>query len=447
MDVDSAGSSPSSPPEPPSEPVDSSSSGSSSSSSTDSASSPDQASASSGNAGAAAAAAPSPEFTSARNADSFSAANGDGVQAAKATGGASAGGAAALDRNADGFEPAKAAAGGPDLTGAPAAASPTGAQADQARAGAPQQLASAQPPAQTQPDPATRQRVEDQVAQRLNGAGDTRDVTDRLARALGNGDMRRGMDALDRALRDGRLNLGLAGINGPWGGQRNQDTLEALRRDMSAATGGNVHSVLDNDNGAASANRGAPDERQLAALREVQDLSRQLNLPVDLVSHSNGFNTLRTFLDQNPNAHFGNVTLVNPNIPPNFQDTQRGFNAMVNQSDHVRLVTSIADGVVPLSGAGRNGNGSVWQQQVNAAAAAGVPDITVLNRAGHGVDSVADQINRPRPNLDFARDPNTGRTVPRDPAAWRQLDYTWSPENGFRHTRPANPFPRIGRAA
>src|SRR6185295_688334 len=238
-----------------------------------------------------------------------------------------------------------------------------------------------------------------------------------------------------------------AGISRPQGGERNQDTLEALRRDMSTTTGGNLHAVLDNDNGALAANRGAPDERQLAALREVQALSQQLNLPVDLVSHSNGFNTLRTFLDQNPNAHFGNITLLNPNIPPNFADTQRGFQAMVNQSDHVRLVTSLSDGAVPLSGAGRNGHGSVWEQQINAAVGAGVPDITVLNRAGHGVDSLADQIGRPRPNLDFARDPATGRTVPRDPAAWRQLNYNWSPENGFQRIQPRpSPFP-VRRAA
>jgi hypothetical protein len=468
MDTGSVDSSPPSPPpDPPSAPVDSSSSGadtsaSSSSTSTDSTSSPSQASGSSGDAGAAAAATPSPEFTRSWTADTFGAANSDSTQAVGATSGASPQGGASLDRNADGFEAAKTAS-GPNLTGAPAdtaaaganptaaaaGASPTaaaGANPTDAAAGAqPQQLASAQQPP-PQPDPATRQRVEDAVTQRLNGAGDARDVTDRLARALGNGDMRRGMEALDRALQDGRLNLGLAGINGPRGGQRNQDTLEALRRDMNGATGGNLHSVLDNDNGALAANRGAPDDRQLAALREVHDLSRQLNLPVDLVSHSNGFNTLRTFLDQNPNAHFGNVTLINPNVPPNFQDTQRGFQAMVNQSDHTRLVTSIADGVVPLSGAGRNGNGSVWEQQINAAARAGVPDITVLNRAGHGVDSVADQINRPRPNLDFARDPATGQTVPRDPAAWRQLNYNWSPQNGFQRI-PVHPFPHIGRAA
>jgi hypothetical protein len=474
MSVDGVDSSPSLPPEPPPEPVSTGSEGAesaSATSSTDSASSPEGVSSSSGSDGAA---APSAEFTRSWNADSFGAANNDGTQAAKTTGDTSAladtaradaaradearadtaRADAARDRNADGFEAAKGS-GRPalDLTGAggtPASAL-GGPNAGARGAQNPGGLAAAQgrpdntlggPPRPTPPqaDPATRQRVETEITRRLGDqGGNARDIADRMARTLGNGDMRRGMDILERGLRNNNLNVGLAGINGAFGGPRTQATLDALQRDMRGATGRGLDTVIDNDNGARAANAGEHNPGQLTALRDVVNLGNQLGIRTDLVSHSNGFNTLRTFLGENPNARLGNVTLVNPNIPPAFADTQRGFQAMVNQSDRVRLITSIGDGVVPMSGAARNGNGAVWQQQINAAAGAGVQDITVLREAGHGVDAVAGQIGAAnRPNLDFARDAN-GRTVPRDPAAWRQQGFTWSAQNGFRPVRQETP--------
>src|SRR6185295_11653023 len=428
------------------------------SSSTDSASSPEQASASSGNAGAAAAAAPSADFTKSWNADSFGSAS-DGVQAAKTTGSASPRSGGGLpDRNADGFEPARGS-GRPalDLTGGgapPARPDPNGgadaqvAQAAQGRTD-PQQLQGAQRPPPPQADPQTRQRVQDEITRRLGGDANAQDIADRLARGLGNGDMQRGMDILERGLRDNNLNVGLAGISGVFGGARTQATLDALQRDMGTATGRNLHAVVDNDNGGAAASRGDPNQRQLTALGDIANLGNQLGIRVDLVSHSNGFNTLRQYLADNPNAHLGNVTLINPNIPPELADTQRGFRDMVDHSDRVRLITSLGDGVVPMSGAGSNNNGPVWQQQINSAARAGVQDITVLPRTGHNVDAVAGDIGRERPNLDFARD-RAGRTVPRDPEAWRRQGFTWTPENGFRpvqqpqqqQQRPQQPQPQ-----
>jgi len=433
--MDSVDSSTSLPPQAPPEPVDTGSA--SSSSSADSASPPEQASGSSGNAGAAAAAAPSADFAKSWNADGFGSAS-DGVQAARAAGSAGARGGAPADRNADGFEPARASGRPPvDLTGGgapPARQDPNGgagAQVAQAQPGA-QQLQGAQRPPPPQADPATRQRVQDEITRRLGGDANAQDIADRMARGLGNGDMRRGMDVLERGLRDNNLNVGLAGISGAFGGARDQRTLDALQRDMGTATGRNLSAVVDNDNGAMAASRGDPAQGQLAALRDIANLGNQLGVRVDLVSHSNGFNTLRQYLADNPNAHLGNVTLINPNIPPNLPDTQRGFQDMVGHSDRVRLITSIGDGVVPMSGAGNNNNGPVWQQQINSAARAGVQDITVLTRAGHNVDSVAGDIGRERANnLDFARD-GAGRTVPRDMEAWRRQGFTWTPENGFR---------------
>ncbi|HEY8212457.1 MAG TPA: hypothetical protein VIG99_33470 [Myxococcaceae bacterium] len=332
------------------------------------------------------------------------------------------------------------ALGGPNA-GARGPQNPADAQAAQGRRQPDNTLGGPPRPQPPQADPATRQRVETEIARRLGQGGNARDVADRMARALGNGDMRRGMNILENGLRNNNLNVGLAGINGAFGGARDQATLDALQRDMRGATGRAMDSVLDNDNGAIAANAGRPNQGQLNNLRDIVNLGQQLGIRTDITSHSNGFNTLRTFLADNPNARLGNVTLVNPNIPPNFQDTQRGFQAMVNQSQGVRLVTSIGDGVVPMSGAARNGNGPVWQQQINAAAGAGVQNITVLRDAGHGVDSVAGQIGAAnRPNLDFARDAN-GRTVPRDPAAWRQQGFNWSPNNGFQRVQQPRPQP------
>jgi len=418
---------PQAPPEP--EPVDSgagsaesagaaeSSSSASSSTSTDSAPSSEQA-----------AATPSADFTRSWNADSFGSAT-DGVQASSPPSSASPrGGGAPSDRNADGFEPARGA-GRPalDLTGG--GAPPAGTQVAQAGAG-PQQAQAAQRPAPPQADPETRQRVQTEITRRLGADANAQDIADRMARGLGNGDMRRGMDILERGLRDNNLNVGLAGINGLRGGARDQRTLDALQRDMGTATGRNLHSVLDNDNGGGAASRGDSNPGQLAALRDIGNLGNQLGIRVDLVSHSNGFNTLRQYLADNQTARLGNVTLINPNIPPALADTQRGFRDMVDHSDRVRLITSLGDGAVTWSGAANNG--PVWQQQINSAAQAGVQDITVLTRTGHNVDAVAADIGRERPNnLDFARD-RTGRTVPRDPEAWRRQGFTWSPENGFR---------------
>jgi len=363
--------------------------------------------------------------------------------------------------NADGFEPAREAGRHPaELAGVPAGlvaalggltagargvGDPGGLQAGRVRPD--QTLGGSRPPPPPQADPATRRRVEAEITRRLGGqGGNARNIADRMARALGNGNLRRGMDILERGLRNNNLNVGLAGINGAFGGARDQATLDGLQRDLGTATGRGLDTVIDNDNGARSANVGAHNPGQLAALRDIANLGAQLGVRVDVASHSNGFNTLRTFLTENPNTRLGNITLVNPNIPPNFRDTQRAFSDMVGRSDRVRLITSIGDGVVPWSGAGRNGRGPVWQQQINAAAAAGVQNITVLSDAGHGVDSVAGQIDRRgRPNLDFVRDPRTGRTEPRDLEAWRRQGYTWSPRNGFRALPPPpRPIPTLG---
>jgi len=344
-------------------------------------------------------------------------------------------GTAFADRYADRFEPgspsSRGRAGGPPrlqlLEG--------GAQPGGAQAGAPQgnvqPLAAAPQPPPNAADPATRQRVEAEITRRLGAGGNARDIADRLARSLGNGDMRRGMEILNTGLRNNRLNVGMAGINGLFGGPRTQPVLDGLQRDMRAATGGNVDTVLDNANGGGHASRGEANPAQLAALTEIGNLGAQLGLRVDVVSHSNGFNAVRAYLANNPNARLGNITLVNPNIPPNLQDTQRAFRDMVRQSGGVRLITSLADEAVPLSGAARNG--PVWQQQINAAAAAGVQDITVLRNAAHSVESVGQHLNQNRrPNLDFAWDPQQRRTVPRDLEAWRQAGFTWSAANGFQ---------------
>ena len=319
----------------------------------------------------------------------------------------------------DSFEPSRAA---------PAAPGAQGQRGVQDARGAAQ-------PAQTQPDPQTRQRVEAEITRRLRGGdGNATDMADRLSRALGNGNMRRGMDVLEGGFRTNNLNVGLAGINGAWGGARQQGVLDTLQRSMGTATGRNVDAVLDNANGAFAANNGTANADQLRQLTDVANLGTRLGVKVDVVSHSNGFNALRDFMANNRDTRLGNITLVNPNIPPNFQDTQRAFRDMVGQSDRVRLITSLTDEAVPLSGAARNGN--VWEQQINSAAAAGAQDITVLNRSGHGVDDVAQRIGRERPNLDFARDEKTGRTVPRDPEAWRRQGFTWSAENGFQRITP-----------
>ena len=420
------------------------------------------------NAGAAAQApqaAQTAELTRRRNTDSFEASSqgaqrAPGAQAARPAANANASTsaqtrAAPADRNTDSFQPAQAAqaaaqpaqsaqtAQAPSASGrGPAgesAAGPAPTTPQSARnARGPQDLRGARPPLANNPaDPQVRARVEAEIARRLNGRqGNPRDIADRLSRALGNGDMRRGMEILERGLQNNRLNIGLAGINGAFGGPRTQREIDDLQRAMNNATGGTVDSVLDNSNGAGAASAGRPSPDQLRALTDIANLGAQFGIGVDVVSHSNGFNTLRTFLSENPNARLGNITLVNPNIPPNYQDTRRAFQDMVNQSDRVRLVTSMDDGAVPLSGANRNGH--VWQQQINAAAAAGVQDITVLTGAGHSVESVGDHLNRggDRLNLDFAHDPQQGRTVPRDPELWRRLGYSWTPENGLQQIPP-----------
>jgi len=474
--VDSRPSAPPPPPPPPPKPPPSADSGSSGSTT--------------GNAGAAESAsrAQSPELTRRLNTDSFGAAN-NNLQATRSAPGSRAGSALA-DRYQDRFEsaprtsplqllqggagregatnaqlssarpndlprsgarpagpqsprtqpqstqPSAARPGDPQPAGGrPQGARPQGAQQPQARReGEP--VGGRQPP-RPEADPATRARVEAAIARRLNGrGGNAREIADRMARRLGNGDMQRGMAALDRALQRGRLNVGLAGINGPFGGSRNPQKLDDLTRDMRNVPGGDVDAVLDNANGAPEARRGEPNRRQLAALTELSNLARELDLPMDVTSHSNGFNTLRHFLRENPNARLGNVTLVNPNIPPKYGDTQQAFRDMVRQSNNVRLITTFSDEAVPLSGAGRNGQGPVWQQQINAAAAAGVQNITVLTNAHHSVESVGQHINRPdRLNLDLKWDEKLQRTVPVDQSAWQGTGYRWT-DNGLQWSPP-----------
>ena len=224
----------------------------------------------------------------------------DDVQTARPAASTRSGGALA-GRFADGFEPAAAS------------------RPQQAR-GEVQALAGPRPAAPGAADARTRERVEAEITRRLGGGANARDIADRMARALGNGDMQRGMTILERGLRNNNLNVGLAGINGPFGGPRQQGVLDGLQRSMGNATGGNVDTVLDNANGAFQANNGTANAAQLRALTDIANLGAQLGVRVDVVAHSNGFNAVRTFLANNPDTRLGNVTLVNPNIPPGWAE-------------------------------------------------------------------------------------------------------------------------------
>jgi len=429
MPVDDVASRPSAPPQPPPEPEKKADTqGSSSSASTE------KTSGSSGTRGN--------EIAKQRNTDAFGSARGaanNNLQAAK-PGAIGSAGKALANRFADRFESR-----GTFARAASAAelqrqlrSQPNGARESSQPLGKPKPV----PPEQRKPDPQQQQRVEAEIARRLKGKGDAKDIAARLARRLGNGDMQRGMQVLEKALKNNRLNLGLAGIHGRGGGPRNEKELQELQAAMGKATKGEVDTVLDNPNGGTEGKRGEPNEGQLEALTEIANLGRELGIKLDVVSHSNGFNTLRTFLADNPNAKLGNITLVNPNIPPAFSDTKRAFRDMVSHSDNVHLITTRSDEAVPWSYADGNGRGDVWQQQVHAAALAGVQNITVLSTANHSVESVAQHLEDRRNdqlNLDFERDPKTGRTVPKDPEAWRRAGYTWSPERGFERIPPRRP--------
>ncbi|MEW5851766.1 MAG: hypothetical protein AB2A00_23455 [Myxococcota bacterium] len=286
------------------------------------------------------------------------------------------------------------------------------------------------PRPQPQPDPEVRRRVEAEIARRLGPqrAHRAREIADRMARALGNGNMQRGMAALDRALRNGRLNVGLAGIHGPRGGPRSDEELADTRHNMSTTSGREVDAVLDNDGGVVAGRNAHVNQEQLRKLRETAELAHEIGLPLDVTVHSNGFNTLRAYAADPTNPRLGNVTLINPNIPGDPEQTRAAFRNIVQRSDHVRLVTSIDDDAVPLSAAG--GNGPVWQQQINAAVAAGVQDIRVLTGANHNLDSMAAHINQPGA-LDLRRNPRTGRLEPVNPEAWLVRGYQWHPGRGL----------------
>src|SRR5581483_11441836 len=97
---------------------------------------------------------------------------------------------------------------------------------------------------------------------------------------------------------------------------------------------------------------------------------------------SNGFNALAKVLREDPSIRLGKISVLNPNIPDKAQATL-DFKLMMRATNgNVSLTTSVADKIVPLTG-------KTWADQIEAAAAAGVPTIKVLRHAGHNLDSIA----------------------------------------------------------
>lgn len=256
----------------------------------------------------------------------------------------------------------------------------------------------------------------------------------------------RGWKALDKAVRTGTVGVGLAGIHGFGGGPRNEGEIEQTRRDMSGAGGQEIDAVLDNDHGGPEAVATMSNRHQVNRLRELGGYMNELGITMNVTAHSNGFNALATVAREG-NVRFGNVTLVNPNIPGSLATTTEGMRAIRRQSDgRTSLVTSVDDGIVPMTPAGIATDGKVWRNQIRAAAAAGFDDITVLTQAGHNLDSMSDQRDgRERGNLDFHRGPS-GQMEPVNPDAWRARGWAWHPDRGF--VRLQNPRERpLGRAA
>lgn len=309
-------------------------------------------------------------------------------------------------------------------------------------------------------DRRTRERALDLIARRRFPGRDPSSLTPaeradvmrrthRMAQIMSqNGDVQRGYERLLGALDRGRMRIGLAGINNWHGGRRTDTALENTRQNMSFAGGGEVDAVIDNANGARMAYFARPNARQTAELREMAQLARELNLPLDVTSHSNGFNALAAVARESPPGTFGHINLVNPNVPGRTDRTTEDMRAMVRASERVSLTTSLSDDAIPLSQAGIAGNGAGWRNQITAAVRAGISDIRVLSRALHGLDSITEHGGTEPASLDFYR-PRPGAPLqPRDTDAWeRQTGWRWNGERFVRVPRPRQSAAALAPAA
>jgi hypothetical protein len=298
-------------------------------------------------------------------------------------------------------------------------------------------------------DSATQDRLVDKMAKRLGKdpskltdaeRDKLRERVNKLSKILGKGNVGLGNYVLEKVLDKGRLHLGLAGIHGPKGGPRSPEELEQTRQDMGKAVRGEVDAVLDNDNGARGGLHATPNAEETQQLADVMHEMADLKIPVDITSHSNGFNALaKVAREAKPPVHFGHVNLVNPNVPGTVSEATKDMKEIVAHSDRVSLTTSIDDDAIPFSAAGLRNAGQGWKVQIAAAARAGVSDITVFNKATHDLASVGSRWDAGGPDLSFHKDAN-GRFVPNDPEAWYKYTlHRWTGD-GFERAPYRSPY-------
>lgn len=240
-----------------------------------------------------------------------------------------------------------------------------------------------------------------------------------------------GDTVLADALATGRMNLALAGISGAGGGARSAQDLASVGDELSRITGRQSGVVLDNPNGAGDAWRASANRGQQETLERLLRFNRDAGITTNVAVHSNGVNALSEALRTTPDARLGQVNLVDVNVAGTRQQATEQLSRIVAAARETSLVTTAYDAALGVSRAG-----GPLSTLIGAAASAGVQHIRVLPGTEHPLDQVRAALEQEgrRGELDFRRDPSTGRTLPVDPQAWAQLRYQFT--NGRLIYRP-----------